>query len=170
MIANWLPGGDIYPVLYAKVRGAIAAAKREFGAVGRIAFVWQQGESDALCGTAEEDYLERMQILRAAAIRDFGIDTFAVIRNGPFASIVSWHRADPEDALRADRTVQEAQERFCRDTPDCTMLTRRITELVREERYLNPEAEGHLSALGLETIGAEGGRELARYYSGRTAE
>ncbi|MBO4229183.1 MAG: hypothetical protein J5938_02395 [Clostridia bacterium] len=170
VISSWLPDAEIYPVLFAKVRGAIAAAKREYGAVGRVAFIWLQGESDALCRTPGEVYLERMKILRAAAIRDFEIDTFAVIRNGPFASIVSWHHADPQEALRADQTIQEAQEQFCREIPDCTMLTRLITELVREERYLNPEAEGHLSALGLETVGSEAGRKLAEYYRGKEAE
>lgn len=50
-ISEWLPGTPIYNALIEKVCAVIKKEK-----LSRISFVWLQGESDAIAGTAKEDY------------------------------------------------------------------------------------------------------------------
>ncbi len=150
--AEWLPEhpSGRYAALVRKVQGAKKAA----GEVGRIAFVWLQGESDALEGCSQAEYMRRLRALRGHLLRDIGQDVFALIRVGKFTG-------DARDIpiLRAQEALAESGEfvLLTRVTGDCTQ---------HPERYINPFAAGHYNNRAMRRIGKAAGRALARWYAG----
>ena len=64
----------------------IAKAKENFD-IGKIYFLWLQGESDAVCGNSEEYYLSALIELKDNLKKDLDIDKFGIIRDGYFAEL-----------------------------------------------------------------------------------
>lgn len=158
-ICEWMPDGIIYPVLIEKVKKAIS----KIDDLGKISFVWLQGESDAYTGGDKEGYLKSIEMLYSLLKKDLNIDVFAVIRVGYFAKIVSWAGLTEEQGREYDLNIMSAQDEFCEKGGDRLMLTRIASELIDNEKYVNPYAEGHFNALGLETLGREAGKNLGEY-------
>lgn len=149
-IGEWLPGTKGYEVLREKGKGAVAAAMK-LGAVRRILFVWLQGESDALSSMAKDDYKASLVSLQTALHRDVGVETFGMIRVGRFAG----------DAR--DDAILDAQTEICAERDDFLMLTDRAVELEQQPEMMNPNARGHFSAKGLETLGKWAGDTFGNY-------
>lgn len=143
-IADWLPDRPIYELLVKKARGAIRATEPE-----HLFFVWLQGESDALAGTAQEDYERSLRLLCNALQTDLGIERFGIIRVGRFTD------DDRDNAILA------AQDAVCAEQGSFVMLTTLATELCRQSDCMNPEVRGHYSAKGLELLGRAAASTLA---------
>ncbi len=158
-ICEWMPDEMIYPVMIAKVKKAIS----KIDDLGKVSFVWLQGESDAYTGGDKDGYLKSMERLYSSLKRDLNIDVFSVIRVGFFAKIVSWAGLTEEQGREYDLNIMSAQDEFCEKGGDRLMLTRIASELIENEKYANPYAEGHFNALGLETLGREAGKNLGEY-------
>ena len=149
-ITDWLPGSAGYEMLVEKSCGAIACV-REQDTVGRIFFVWLQGESDAIFGCRKEDYKQKMNMLCQALKRDVGMERFGVIRVGRFTG---------DDR---DLEIISAQDEICRGNSDFVMLTDLATTLNEQTEAMNPLVAGHYSALGLEMLGAAAGKTLGNF-------
>lgn len=153
---HWLPGTEGYGAVVTKARAAV----RKAGGGGVYA-VWLQGESDMLARTAPEDYIDRVLKIKNGLKADLGLCRFGVIRVGRFSSLAPFDGTPPEDRLRADLSIIAAQDSLCERDPDCLMLTSAADGLITgDPRYVNPEAAGHFSALGLQVLGREAGARL----------
>lgn len=145
-IAQWLSDGRSYKVLLKKAKAAIRTQSQ----IGKIYFVWLQGESDALGAMSEDEYKQKITLLKENLKNDLNIDKFGIIRVGPFAD---------DDR---DLEIMKAQDAVCAEDPDFAMLTRITAELAQNPAYMNPNARGHFNARGLEIIGTEAGATLAK--------
>ena len=119
--------------------------------VDRVFYVWLQGESDAILGVSEEEYLKKLIEYKNALKKDCRIEKFGIIRVGYFAG----------DA--ADEVIMNAQERAVKEDSDFLMLTRITAQLSKDPKFLNPEAAGHYNNEGLALIGKEAGAALGCY-------
>ena len=153
-ISDWLPGSAGYEILVEKSCEAIASV-RERSAVGRIFFVWLQGESDAIFGCSKDDYKQRISVLCQALKQDVGMEKFGVIRVGRFTN----------DAR--DLEIIRAQDEVCRENRDFIMLTDLATTLNGQKEAMHPLIAGHYSALGLEMLGREAGKNLGNFVGNR---
>ncbi len=145
-IEYWLPGNQGYTMMEKKVRAALAKVKPE-----RIYFVWLQGESDAIFKTKKAEYKEMLVKLNDALKRDFGVQKFGMILVGQFT--------DDE----RDFEIINAQKEICEENDDFLMLTTITEDIIRDERFMNPEAHGHYDVAGLELIGTLAGEALGKY-------
>ena len=152
-ISEWLPGTKGYKIIVNKSEAAIAYAKQH-GQVGRIFFVWLQGESDAVASVSKDTYKKSLMVLNQALRTELGVECFGVIRVGRFT--------------RDDRDMEIicAQDEICKELKDFLMLTEIATELNEQEEYMNPYVKGHYSAKGLETLGVLAGKRFAEYRNG----
>ncbi len=149
----WLPETDGYRILVQKSKAAIDKCGRDN--IRRIAFVWLQGESDALASRKKDEYKAYLSAFEKALKHDLDIEIFGVIRVGRFTM----------DAR--DDEILAAQDEICAESPRFTMLTTRAADFCTDPAYkemMNPFEFGHYSARGLETLGAEAGGALAAYY------
>ena len=149
-IAYWMPDGEAYAFLVKKARAAIAKAK-ENCEIGRIFFVWLQGESDAVAGNSKEYYKESITALCRALKNDIGIEKFGIIRVGRFT------RSERDDE------IINAQIEVSRENSDFLMLTDICQRLPDMEGYMNPTVPGHYSAKGYEAIGRAAGESLGEF-------
>lgn len=152
-ISEWLPGTKGYEILVDKGEAAIAYAKQR-GQVGRIFFVWLQGESDAIAGVSKDVYKKSLMVLNQALRTELGIERFGIIRVGRFTRD------------ERDMEIICAQDEICNEQKEFLMLTEIATELNEQEEYMNPYVKGHYSAKGLEKLGAAAGRRFAEYRNG----
>lgn len=146
-VAEWLEDQPRYALALKKIRSGIEAAKRR-APIGKIYYIWLQGESDAIVSTSEEDYLQRLILFKNTLVRDVGIDRFGIIRVGYFVYD------------ERDEVIMQAQERAVREDGDFVMLSREAAELSKDERFVNPFAAGHYNNAGMERLGSESGRIL----------
>lgn len=153
-VLYWMPGTDGYRVLSDKVRAAIANIGREN--IRRIAFMWLQGESDAIESRKKDAYKSCLAALGAALADDLSVDTFGVIRVGYFTN----------DAR--DEEIIAAQDEICAEHALFAMLTTKTADFCRDPAYadmMNPFVGGHYSAKGLEELGTLAGTALAAHYN-----
>jgi hypothetical protein len=151
-IAQWIPGTPGYEIIVDKARAAIKKASESYS-VGRIFFVWLQGESDAIEGNSKEYYKEKLICLNDGLVRDLSIEKFGIIRVGRFTN---------DDR---DLEIIGAQDEICSENDAFLMLTRIATRLNSDPKYMNPHVLGHYSAKGLEALGREAGKALGEYAS-----
>ncbi|MBQ8892788.1 MAG: hypothetical protein IJ043_00075 [Clostridia bacterium] len=138
-IAEWLPGTPGFELLIKKASAAKKAADAE-----HIYFVWLQGESDAIAGNSQEYYQEKLLLLENTLRKELLIEAFGIIRIGRFTG------DSRDDAIIA------AQRAICR-RPEFLMLTE-----LAEKAPMNPYVKGHFSAAGLQQLGFDAGKTLAK--------
>ena len=157
-IAEWKVGTTRYNTLIEKCKRGIAKAKENFD-IGKIYFVWLQGESDAVCGNSEEYYLSALIELKDNLKKDLEIDKFGIIQVGYFAEYAPWkHDTTKID----DENIMRAQERAAKEDKDFVMLTDICAELSVKNEYLNPKEHGpHYNNRALDIIGEKAGSALA---------
>ena len=151
-ICYWLPDGEGYEMFVRKCEAAIAKTEAELGEIGRKYMVWLQGESDAIAGVTKEDYKKMLSDLGHDLKERFGLHRFGIIRVGCFTMD------------ERDWEIINAQEELCAEDDFFVMLTRVCSDYCTKEEYkeyMNPEAHGHYSALGLTKIGEIAGTALA---------
>ena len=153
-IDEWLPETERYKVALSKILAAERAAGES---LGRIYYVWLQGESDAVSKVPMKTYLERLIRYKDALKRDAGIDAFGIIRVGYFTS-----------AHECDEAIMTAQETACGTDSDFLMLTRITAEMSLDPAWINPNAAGHYNNRAMTRIGESAGFALAQFEKGRT--
>lgn len=150
VIAQWLPGAPEFEMLCKKAGMAKEKIQKDY-AIGKIFFVFLQGESDALAGTSQAEYEKMITAMKDGLKKELGIDKFGIIRVGLFAM----------DAR--DRAIMNAQEAVCRNDADFLMLTRSTERLFAQKSMMNPEYHGHFGTKGLATLGEEVAEALASF-------
>lgn len=151
-IAEWLP--EHFSERYFMAVRKAKNARRKAGEIGKMYFVWLQGESDAIEGTSQIDYEKRMLKFRENLVKDLKIDGFFIIRMGKFV----------QDSR--DIEILRAQENLC-DGEKFVMLTRISGVLTQCPKYMNPYAAGHYNNAGMKLLGTAAGENLARIRLGR---
>ena len=159
-LGEWLRGTQRYHYSFLKMKAGLKKAS-SIETVDRVYYVWLQGESDALIQTTEEEYLKRLLVYKNDLKKDVGIEKFAIIKVGYFASEATWLKEDKAVRAEWDENIMRAQERAVKEDEDFVMLTRVCTELSRKTECINPEACGHYTNASMEIIGAEAGKALA---------
>ena len=149
-IAYWLPGSGGYEFLVEKSILAIKSIPSN-EKIGRIFFVWLQGESDAIKDHSKTYYKEKITELNNALKDNVGIEKFGIIRVGCFTND------------ERDTEIIFAQDEICSENDDFLMLTTIATELNKKPEYMNPFVNGHYSAKGLEKLGSEAGKTLGLF-------
>jgi hypothetical protein len=145
----WL--GDGYEMFIRKSAAAIAKTEAEKGEVGKKVVIWLQGESDAIAGVKKDDYKKMLSEFAHKLKAELGISRFCLIRVGIFT----------QD--ERDREIIDAQEELCAEDDFFLMLTRVCTDYCTKpefKEYMNPDAYGHYSALGLAKLGELAGTAL----------
>ena len=159
-ISEWAVGTNRYNALIEKSRKGIAKAKEKF-CVGKIYFVWLQGESDALLKKSEEYYLSALIALKNGLKKDLGIDKFGIIKVGYFAEYADWA---PNANRYDDEVIMRAQDKAPKVDNDFIMLTDICTMLSEKSEYLNPNEFGpHYNDRALNLIGEYAAKTLAEY-------
>lgn len=153
-IDQWSPDGAIYQKAKEKIDDCLRTCQPE--PIEHRYYIWLQGESDAIRGLDEEEYLAKLIAYKNSLKADFGIEKFGIIRVGYFCYDESWK----------DEAIMRAQERACQIDEDFLMLTRITSTLSHDKRYLNPQASGHFDNAGLAVIAAEAARTLGKYVMG----
>lgn len=149
-INYWL--GEGYEMFVRKSTAAIAKVEGERGEIGRKYMVWLQGESDAIAGVMKDDYKKQLSEFAHKLKDELAIDRFGIIRVGCYTMD------------ERDWEIINAQEELCAEDELFVMLTRVCSDYCTKEEYkeyLNAEAHGHYSAVGLEKIGELAGKALA---------
>ena len=161
-VSQWQKGTDRYSASADKISGAIKKAK-SLGNIGKIHYIWLQGESDGIERTPKETYARLLTALKNDLKADFGIDKFGIIKVGYFVSLCEG--ASPElQKLRtdADEAIMSAQEELVSSDPDFVMLTRLCPYICKLPEYINPEAMGHYNNRAMELIGTDAANALAK--------
>ncbi|MBE7090670.1 MAG: sialate O-acetylesterase [Clostridiales bacterium] len=145
-IDYWLKGNTGFSALMKKAKAAIDKAHPK-----HVYLVWLQGESDAIAGVKEQEYYEKLILLKNQLKEDLGLEKFGVIRVGVFTM------------NSADEEIMRAQSHACQTDSDLIMLTEIAKELFNSPRYMNPFAHGHYSAEGMEILGTLSGSTFGAY-------
>ncbi len=148
-VSQWLAPGERFEMLIRKCRGAIRAVGREN--VGKMWFVWLQGESDAIEQTPKETYEEQLRFFKKSLDEALGIDGFSLIRVGKFTD-TPWDI----EIIRGQESLGKTQEfvLLTRVTGDCTK---------DPQQWMNPQAKGHYNNRAMTRIGSIAGKNLALY-------
>lgn len=161
IISQWLPETERYAKLIEKIRAGIRAANRMEKAE-HVYLIWLQGESDAVAATSEDEYLHDLLMLKNAIKQDAGVEKFAIIQVGYFASVVSWASQPAQMRRENDEAIMRAQRRAAEQDDDFVLLTRICEKLSLDPAFLNPEAEGHYNNAAQDLIGSASGAALAK--------
>lgn len=160
-ISEWLKGTPRYECALKKIRSGIEKVK-EKSVVGRIFYIWLQGESDAVGRTSEEDYMQMLTSYKNDLKEAIGFDKFGIIEVGYFCRTVKWLTNRTNEERRAcDETIMRAQERLVQKDEDFVMLSQICKALSLESEYINPLADGHYNNKAMARIGTEVGKALA---------
>jgi len=151
MVKEWLPPDKRFEVFIRKLTSAKEKLINKGETIGKIYFVWLQGESDAIFETSKAEYKEMLTKLNLILKENIGINKFGIIRVGRFTN----------DSR--DDEIINAQSEICNENEDFLMLTEIATELNKQKEYMNPEVAGHYSAKGLEKLGFEAAKTLGNY-------
>lgn len=167
-VGQWLYGTQRYHYARQKILAGIEYAKT-LGKVEHIYYVWLQGESDAVIGTTEEEYIERVIGFKNCLVRDFGIEKFCIIKVGYFCAVNKWYRecvATNEHGKLCDEVIMAAQEKLPTLDSDFVMLTDIAPKLSLVDDYKNFDALGHFNNEGYRLIGEAAGAALAEMVKG----
>ena len=148
VLADWMPSTARYELAKKKILSAVKKVS-ETETVGKIYYIWLQGESDAIIKTPEAEYLKMLTEYQAALKADVGIDLFGIIRVGYFTA----NENDDEAIMRAQDKAA-TQDGFAMLTDVCAALS-------KDPTYLNPFWAGHYNNAGMDKIGETAGRALA---------
>ena len=158
-IKEWEEGCERYNLLIKKAKSGIEKVKQNYG-LGKVYFVWLQGESDALQKNSEDGYLTALINLKNAVKKELGINKFGIIKVGYFAEYAPWVK---DAGIKDDETIMRAQERAVREDEDFVMLTEICAKLSVKEKCLNPKEHGpHYNNKALSLIGRKAGKALAK--------
>ena len=152
-ISQWLKTNSDGENRYKKLVGKVTECKKATSeTIGRVLFVWLQGESDALAKTSESDYFAMLSELKSDLEKDIGIDRFMIIEVGYFASNFGGKEYD-EAIMRAQESA--AEKGF-------VMLTDITRRLSLDSNYINPEAVGHFNNEAMRIIGTVAGEAAGK--------
>ena len=158
-LAEWKKGTPRYNALIEKAHKGIVRAGENFD-LGKIYFVWLQGESDALFKKTEDEYLSGLIEFKNDLKNDLGIHKFGIIKVGYFAEYAPWAKDAGKDD---DEAIMRAQERAAEVDQDFTILTDICAKLSIKEKCLNPKEHGpHYNNKALDKIGKAAGKTLAK--------
>ncbi len=163
-IGQWLYGTQRYHYSVKKIKAGLQKAS-ELGKIDHIYYVWLQGESDAVIGTTLEEYFDRLVQYKNSLKKDVGIEKFCIIRVGYFCEFSAWYTssvASAEVGKKCDETIMSSQEKAVKEDSDFVMLTRVCSEISRQKEYINPKVTAHYNNKGMEIIGIEAGKGLAK--------
>lgn len=161
-LSQWVLGTERYEAALKKILGGIRKC-RELGSVGKIYYIWLQGESDAIERTSSEEYEQMLTAYKNDLKRDVGIDRFCIIEVGYFCGTVTWIRdRTREEGAACDEAIMVAQERLPESDPDFVLLTDICKKLSRDPSCINPHAQGHYNNSAMTRIGTEAGAALAQ--------
>ena len=163
-LGEWQKGTHRFYYAAQKIRAGIEKVKEKYE-IGKVYYVWLQGESDAIIHTSEEEYLRALITYKNTLKTEFGIDKFGLIKVGYFFSISQWHTqvSTLEEKRACDEAIMRAQERAAKEDSDFIMLTRLCPDLSLHSEYINPQASGHYNNLAMDIIGESAGKTLAEF-------
>lgn len=160
-ISEWLPETDRYTTLTKKISGAVKKASKDFN-IGKIYFIWLQGESDAIAGTSAAEYEKMLISFKNSLFKMFDIEKFCLIEMGYFCRIAPWleYSRNGEGILR-DEEIMHAQEHMPKIDSDFVILTDICKTICLDSEYMNPFVGGHYNNKGMDLIGETAGKALA---------
>lgn len=160
-IAQWQKGTERFEIAIDKIVKGIKKAE-SVAEIGKIYFVWLQGESDALKCTPYEEYLKLLIKFKNDLKEKFFFDKFAIIKVGYFAAYADWCKGTFEEKKKSDENIMKAQCAAEEIDKDFTLLTDVTVKLSVTEKYLNKKEHGpHYNNAGMEIIGTEAAKRLA---------
>lgn len=161
-ISEWEESTERFAALKEKV---VAAADKIGLENIRNAFViWLQGESDAIAGLSESEYLAALVKLKNVVKKLIRIRKFALISPGYFACRASWVDKPYAEKRAADERIMSAYRRAGETDDDFIYLTDECVRLSENSKYLNPKEFGpHYNNAGMEIIGTAAAKALKKY-------
>ena len=163
-IAEWDDETRRYQLAVEKIQGGLKKIQDEGHTIGKIYYLWLQGESDAINGTTVDDYEAMLIDLKNNLKRDAGIHKFGIIKVGYFNRHRSKALANLTVQQRAtyDENIMQAQENAALHDEDVVMLTRICPELSLDPKNINPQAQGHYNNRTQTVIGKAAAAALAK--------
>ena len=149
-ISDWQQDTERYYIAARKISKGIEKVRKEYP-LGKIFYVWLQGESDAIKGTNGYDYMKFLISYKNSLVKDFAIDKFGIIKVGYYVHD------------KRDEVIMQSQEKTVKTDKDFIMLTRVATELSENSAFINPSAPGHYNNRAMDIIGEIAGRTLGVY-------
>lgn len=161
-ISEWLKGTARYECMIRKISAAIQKVER-FSEVGKIYFVWLQGESDAIIGTSQAEYERMITNFKNQLKADLKINKFGIIQIGYFCRIVPWLEFSKNgEGIFRDEKIMTAQKHIPEVDKDFVMLTDICKKISMDSEYMNPNAGGHYNNKGMSVIGQKAGDTLGK--------
>ncbi len=161
-VSEWQKGQPRYELMIKKISAGLKKIREQFE-IGKIYFLWLQGESDAIARTAKEEYSKMLINLKDALKADVRIHKFCIIEVGYFCGTVTWldDRTRDEGKLD-DEKIMQAQEELPTIDSDFVMLTQICKSLSLDKSNINPFAQGHYNNKTISIIGKSAGDALAK--------
>lgn len=160
-VAQWQPDTERYAAAVKKIQSGIELA-RKTDSIGRIFFIWLQGESDGIEATPSHEYARLLTALKNSLKKDVGTDRFCIIKVGFFISLLPDLTPEQAKYNRAcDLAIMDAQEELVSSDGDFAMICRICPDICQDPQYINPEAMGHYNNEAMKLIGKTAARALA---------
>lgn len=160
-VSEWQKGQPRYELMIKKISAGLKKIRKQYE-IGKIYFLWLQGESDAIALTTKENYSKMVIDLKNSLKSDVGIDKFCIIEVGYFCGLVTWlHDRTIEEGKLHDEAIMKAQEELPTIDSDFVMLTQICKTLSLDKTNINPFAQGHYNNKTMTVIGETAGKALA---------
>ena len=161
-ISEWHKDADRFKAFKEKVLAAVAKVGEEN--IRNVFVVWLQGESDAIAGLSEKEYLDELIKFKNVVKTLIRINKFALISPGYFACYAPWVDKPLAEKRASDERIISAYRRAPQIDDDFILLTDVCVKLSEQQRYLNPLEYGpHYNNAGMEIIGTVAAKAIKKY-------
>lgn len=161
-ISEWREGTDRFRAFKEKVLAAVAKVGENN--IRNSFVIWLQGESDAIAGLSEKEYLDELTEFKNVVKKLIRIQKFALISVGYFACYAPWVDKPIEEKRASDERIISAYRHAPQIDDDFILLTDVCVKLSEQQRYLNPLKYGpHYNNAGMEIIGTAAAKAIKKY-------
>jgi Carbohydrate esterase, sialic acid-specific acetylesterase len=159
-ISEWQKGGSLFDQAVQRFnQGKTFIDSQPNMAVGRVYYIWLQGERDAVLGTTKDSYKTQFTQFHNDMMNGIGAN-----ENG-FMIRIGYDYRDTTDTLAVEQ-IMLAQNELADELSDLTMISK-LTSTFTVENGLMQSDEVHYSQDGYNQLGEESAQNLTKYLDTR---
>ena len=163
-VSEWQKGTERFALTVEKIKKGLNKIA-ENSDIGKIFFIWLQGESDALNATGTAEYVRLLTAFKNDLKSETDFEKFCIIKQGYFAAYAEWDKRPFKVKKRSDKEIMKAFDVVAKKDGDFLVLTNVCKKLSLKKEYLNPAEHGpHYNNAGMKIIGQKAARALRKAY------
>jgi Carbohydrate esterase, sialic acid-specific acetylesterase len=156
-VSDWQRGEYLYNLAVNKLNEAITHINsRPDLKIGKVYYVWLQGERDAILSTTKEEYINKYKQLHSDLLNDINANEGFMIRTG-------YDYRDDSDTKMNEKIIS-AQNSLTNKISDLIMISK-LASTFTVENGLVSEDGVHYTQKGLNILGKDAGENLAEYFN-----